>query len=380
MGRRRTAQMAVACAALLFVGTMPSTRPGLGASRADGVGPLVGGPARRGSTPPRVGELGVLLRHEGGGQYTLQEVALRRNGTVAVRSKVSLPSGLSYTGPVATSDDACAVLGSRPGSASDEVVAYRWRLGEAQVTQLAPPSAPLPHRLGWDVGLLSYSRVSGQALIALAIPEALADEPRVWSWRTGRSQRVRDAYPALHTIRDRWVTSACFSPDGSLLAVAVLSGGPHSRAQILVYDLKTRKVRTLAGPRQYVWALAISHDNRELCWLDTGYVYALVAFESSGRQVSLDEYQNTGYGILSLPSGRYRYRRVSQDASFRAQWPASPLTNQHTSTCAFSGDARSIYFVFNVLAQFDRKSRHWQRLSDDHVVGFALVPVSGSRK
>ena len=335
---------------------------------------------RSGGAPPASGAdvvsagapvdiIAVLLLHTEG-DYALQTIAVYADGRIVRQAEIRLPEseeGRSYAGPVATSADSYVVIGWE--GSPQQVTAYQWRPGAKEATQIGSPSrTPWPDYVP-SCGMKSYSRISTYALVFPCAGERLADPP--WLWRPGARRWIRpeQAYPALRVIGKKLVLAAAYSPDGSLLAVAVIpavpadNGGPPP--EIRVYDPAKRSLRSFRGPRRSVWALAISPDNSELCWTEPG---------SPGER---------GFGVLSLNTGKHRYWRVARQTSLPkamrgpGEWPGTEQTDDNV---AFSGDGRRIYFSsWWWLVAFDRSSGQWQVIWKNEpgssLQGFAILPA-----
>jgi hypothetical protein len=311
----------------------------------------------------------VILWHEGLGRYSLAHVTVPPGGTAVTHTKIPLSERYGYSGPVATSPETCLLLGDRPAPQELEYAALQWRLGSQDVTEIAAPSRAF--YASWGVELSSYSRLSGDALLYPNAPEGLADLPVTWIPGTDHWEALADAYPHLRGVATQ-ITAASYSPDGSLLAVAL-------RHKILAYDLQKGVLKTLVGPKQYVWSLCISPDNSEICWLDNGYAGAMSGWIEHGQKtVKLDRYNDAGFGILSLRTNRSRYRRLSQEVGLPAEFTG--WVGQPESKCAFSPDGKSLYFLSSGLIRLDRASGRWSTVagmtgeSGPYLSGFAVMP------
>lgn len=324
---------------------------------------------RAGSEPAQTGDVIVIFWHEGLGRYSLAHVTVPPGGTAVTHTKIPLSERYGYSGPVATSSETCLLLGQRQVDQELEYAALQWRLGSRELIQIASPSRAF--YASWGVELNSYSRVSGDALLYPPAPEGFADPPVTWIPGSDHWRELADAYPRLKGVAKQ-ITTASYSPDGSLLAVAL-------RHKILAYDLQKGVLKTLVGPKQYVWSLCISPDNSEICWLDTGYARAMSEWLEHGQEtVKLDRYKDAGFGILSLRTNRSRYRRLSQEAGLPAEFTG--WVGQPDSKCAFSPDGKRLYFLSSGLIRLDRSSGHWSTVagmageSPPYLSGFAVMP------
>ncbi|MCJ7749938.1 MAG: hypothetical protein MUQ65_02410, partial [Armatimonadetes bacterium] len=287
-----------------------------------------------------------------------------------------------YSGPLATSPDSCLVIGGT--QYSEDIIAYQWRVGQPDLVQIGSLCQSFYH--SWSLEAVSYSRLLGHALVASHAPEGLLDPPVVWVPGSESWSRLPQAYPALRDLEPTAITTARYSPDGSLLAVAAFrktwhyEDSPHPPpVDILLLDLKSGEARRLAGPRQYVWDIAISPDNQELCWYDTAYVAALAEFAVTGGGPQLDEYHDSGTGVISLATGETSYRRLA-DQRDKTE-PAAVLTGYAGDRLGvYSYDGKRLYYVSSGLVCFDRSSRQVHRLLENesggrgYLGGLAVLP------
>jgi hypothetical protein len=324
---------------------------------------------RAGSEPAQTGDAMVILWHEGLGRYSLAHVTVPPGGTAVTHTKIPLSERYHYSGPVATSPETCLLLGDRGAPQELEYAALQWRLGSQDVTEMASPSRAF--YADWGVELSSYSRLSGDALLYPNAPEGFADPVVTWIPGTDHWEELADAYPHLKGVATQ-ITAASYSPDGSLLAVA-------ARQKILAYDLRKRRWKAYAGPKQYVWSLCISPGNSEVCWLDCGRARAMSEWIEHGEEtVTLDRYDGAGFGIVCLRTGRSRYRRLSQEAGLPAEFTG--WVGQPDSKCAFSPDGKSLYFLSSGLIRLDRASGRWSTVAGmagelgPYLSGFAIMP------
>jgi len=360
------------------LGRDPRSRPG---RRTDSTRPLRGPSAttpraRRSGVTPEGRDRGqvipqrrpvdrlVLLWYQGAveGSYTLQEISVSADGTVTAGPQVPLPTRyLFYSGPVATSEDSCIVVATRGGSG--EVFAYQWRLGDSPVCQIGGRSARF--RYGWPQTLLAYSRVSGSALVAMQAPEGMLDPPMVWVPGTENWKALADAYPVLRKAGPRVFTTATYSPDGTLLAVGAAreeDRNPSRPASILLVHLTTGKMQEFTGPHQFVRRMAISADNAELRWRDS---------TDPWRQ---EHGSRAGLGVLSLRTGRARYRRFAEEKVLM-DWAPDDVLGQ------YSADGKRRYHGSDGLVCLDISSGRWERLISDtewppnRLRGLAVMPA-----
>ncbi len=311
----------------------------------------------------------------------LQQIRVHDDGSITWGPEVplpTLPDAWYYSGPLATSPDSCLLISS--GGYSKDIIAYQWRVGQAGLVQIGSLCQSFYH--DWSLEAVSYSRLLGHALVAQHAPEGLLDPPVVWVLGSESWSRLPQAYPALHHLDNKRITTARYSPDGSLLAVAASRKGTHEDAppvDIFLLDLRSGAVRTFAGPRQYVWDISISPDNRELRWYDTGYAAASAEFETTGDGPQLDEYHDSGTGVISLTTGETSYARLA-DQRDRTE-PSSVLTGYPGDRLGVhSHDGERLYYLSSGLIYFDRSSRQFHRLLEKdsdgrgHLGGFAILP------
>lgn len=336
---------------------------------------------------PHVRDTLVLLWYIGGDgvRYWLQHVRVHDDLSVTQGSRVplpTLPDGWHYSGPLATSPDSCLLISG--GQYSKDIIAYQWRAGQPDLVQIGSLCQSFYH--SWDLEAVSYSRWLGHALVAGHAPEGLLDPPVVWTPGSESWSRLPQAYPALRDLDPTAITTARYSPDGSLLAVAAFrktwhyEDSPHPPpVDILLLDLKSGEARRLAGPRQYVWDIAISPDNRELRWYDTAYVAALAEFAVTGNGLEVDEHCNAGIGTISLATGETSYRRLV-DQSDETDPPVALTGSPLGQLGVHSYDGERLYYVSSGLVCFDRSSRQSHRLLENdsggrgYLGGFAVLP------
>ena len=324
--------------------------------------------AARTTVPSRVGDTIVVLKTEAG-RSAVQELLVAPGEQVTSRPERLLPviPGGYYSGPVAMSSTACVVIGCRAGpSGQQEITAYQYQLPKGNIATLGTPVQARPGEL--TLCLLSSSPLSGDVVVAMTSPEIVQDAPWTWTPGTDRWQRLGDAYPALRKVvgKPSEILTAAFSPDGSLLAVAVQYEDEPGAFDIWTYHVRTRRLRKLARVHHGIWVrLALSGSNSDLLWEDL-----------------------QGFGMITLASCRSRY------------WPGKELkglpNDSATTQGAFASDGKHVYFIVRFgmgsfepslgryvstwVASFDPSSGSWQVIWKEEpgteVAGMAVLPTA----
>jgi hypothetical protein len=317
------------------------------------------------------GDCIVLLRAEYPSHWRLEQTAVGYGGELRVLAQAPLPDRYGhYWGPVATSSDTCITVGEEMTETGVYVyAAFQLRLSTQTVAEIGAPSQAVPWPTG-DFGrsITSYSPLSGAALLSHRAPEGLSDPYYVWVPGSALWRRFPAAYPALDQAAD-WISAACFSPDGSLLAAA-------AGREVLIYSLKTGELRTFEGPRHSVWSLCISQDNSELFWTDTDWPDRV----HPHRPKAFGPVE-AGFGVLSLQEGTSSYWAISEEKGL----PLEPAAwagwgDQAYARCAFSTDGQRVYVqVSNALVRLSRDTRRWDTIVEEEgLVGFAVVPADAN--
>jgi hypothetical protein len=92
------------------------------------------------------------------------------------------------------------------------------------------------------------------------------------------------------------------------------------------------------------------------------------------QEVQLDRYNDSGFGLISLRTGKSRYWRLSEQSNLPESMAGWPPPAQHDARCAFSPDGRRLYFNSAGLVCFDRVSGRWSTITGEWVMGFAVMP------
>ena len=309
----------------------------------------------------------VLLRRVGH-QYRLEYVEVTREGVAVKRAEADLPSGADdhYLGLASAVELGCLAL-RQELKEGGEVQAYAWKVGEKHPRPVGRPSRPPglgPHELI----LHAYSPQDKRSLVY----EHVYDWSQVLMWTTGTDswRNVGEAYPALKGgFQEAYVGAVSFSPDGSLLVI-VGDTGLH------LYEVATQRVRTLKIPvhveGNWWWAIAVSPDNHEVCWIER------YACDEGVPPEMTDSYSNAAVVILSLETCESKLLRLSETAGLPAEIAGFHM--QGLSQVAFSGDGQRLYFLMSLvqrdqspgLVRYDRVTGDW-RLITRGVWGMTLL-------
>jgi len=305
----------------------------------------------------------VLLRSRASGRK-LEQVVIRPTGETVKVAEVPLPPGF-HLGLALMSRGTCFVVNW--GDVGKKSTAYKWAIGSKKVV----PVGRLPAS-NQTLFLDSYSRMSDRAIAYEYVGEGYS-YPLLWQKRSDSWEEIPDVYPDLrkHLLPSPGVTicSASFSPDGSLLAVGV----PRTdTTNILLYHLATRQVRVLkTGRTQYIWVVGVSADNQEVAWLES--VGGSEGEEEAEKTV--DPYAASGFGIISVKTGRKEYWPLEKVAGLPPKQPYEhPFPMQGQARVAFSADNQRIFFPMSVgLVRFDRKTQR-ARVVEKESDSFVVLP------
>lgn len=310
----------------------------------------------------------LLLLRSAGENSELVRIAVDRDGKPRAGPRTCIQQPV-YPGIALLSRSACLLLSAD--------TAYRWPLG----TDGLVPIGDLPERPGpQSVYADSFSSRSGMAVVYHDITEGYA-YPTLWKPGSSCWQEIRSTYPRLgrllHPRPGTIIASAAYSPDGSLLAVA--APGATQGNRLLVYDIDTAAlVASLDMGTAYVWSLAISPGNDEVCWLEVARDDERqgadereggAACQSTGPMW----FRNQALGVAALGNGCMKRWTLAEmlegealDVGFHSQGAAK---------IGFSGDGEQLFFLADGrLFRFDRETCAAVALAD-RVASFTVLPA-----